>query len=123
MLGVVLETMKEMQRENLREIRGIVGDILQGRPMDERQIEAMRLAAASESQPSRTPFDPPDYDREETDDLPGGLQSVFERERMEQDDVRKLRTEQEVLASQLDEARAALTDPQGIGSVVSSSMD
>lgn len=123
MLGVVLETMREMQRENLREIRGMVMDILQGRPMDETQLEAMRLAAAADSQPSRTPFDPPDYDRPETDDLPPGLQSVFAREEQEKDDVRQLRTEQEVLARQLDEARSALMDPQGIGSELSSSMD
>jgi hypothetical protein len=112
MLSVVLTTMREMQSEQLREMREMVLSILQGRPMDEAQLEAIR-SMQPEPQPSRMPYDPPDYDAPGTDDLPPGLQAVFQREEVEQDAVRLLRTEQEVLAQQLDEARAAILDPQG----------
>jgi hypothetical protein len=111
-LAVVLETMRSMQEQNLRELRGMVMDILQGRPMSEAQIAAM-AAAQPDPQPLRTPFDPPDYDHPGIEDLPGHLQSVFEREAGEQDTLRTLRTEREVLSMQLDQARAALADPQG----------
>ena len=107
LLGVVLQTMKEMQSENLREIRGMVSDILQGREI------TGTLPPTSETQPSRMSYDPPDYDDPGVEDLSGGIQAILEREQQEQQDVRLLRTEQEVLAHQLDEARAALMDPQG----------
>ena len=108
LLQVVLETMERMQTQNLKEIRGMVSDILQGREAD------VSMTAPSPSlPPSMMPFDPPDYDSPGTEDLPGGIQAVFERQDQEQHDVRLLRTEQEVLAQQLDEARAALMDPQG----------
>lgn len=110
-LAVVLETMRAMQEQNLREIRGMVTDILQGRPMTE--VEAQAAVRQVDPQPSRTPFDPPDYDNPGIEDLPGSLQSVFEREAGEQDAIRLLRTEREVLSHQLDLARAALVDPQG----------
>lgn len=121
-LAVVLETMRAMQEQNLREIRGIVTDILQGRPMDEAQMAAMK-AAAPEPQPSRTPFDPPDYDNPGIEDLPGAIQAVFTREEDEQNTLRSLRTEREVLSMQLDQARAALRDPQGPDSDTSWSTD
>jgi hypothetical protein len=117
-MQVVLETMERMQRENLREIRGMVTDILQGRETEPSASLTVPLPS-----PSMTPFDPPDYDSPSLEDLPGGIQAVFERQDQEQHDVRLLRTEQEVLAQQLDEARAALMDPQGPGFVPSWSTD
>ena len=116
-LGVVLETMERMQRENLKEIRGMVSDILQGRETD------LAAAPPSLNQPSRMSYDPPDYDDPSMDDLPGGIQAIFEREENEIHDVRLLRTEQEVLAQQLDEARSMLKDPQGPAFAPSSSTD
>lgn len=107
-LAVVLETLARMQTEQLRETREMVLSILQGRPMDPEQ-----MAARPEPQPLRTPYDPPDYDHPGIEDLPGALQSVFEREDQEQHTLRTLRTEREVLSQQLDQARAALQDPQG----------
>jgi hypothetical protein len=108
LLQVVLETMERMQRENLREIRGMVSDILQGRE----SLTTSTVSLANQA-PSMMPFDPPDYDSPGTEDLPGGIQAVFERQDQEQHDVRLLRTEQEVLAYQLEEARAMIQDPQG----------
>ena len=118
LVQVVMQTMREMQTENLREIRGMVTDILQGRPLSETELAA-RLASQPEEQPLRDSFDPPDYDSPDISDLPDGIQSVFERERIEQADLRNLRTEREVLAAQLDEARAMLMDPQGPASELS----
>jgi hypothetical protein len=116
LLAVVLETMKEMQSENLREIRGMVTDLIQGRPMDEATLAAM-AAAAPQPPPSRMAYDPPDYDNPGTEDLPGGIQAVFEREQGEQDEMRRLRTESEILSLQLEEARArAGVQFQGPGS-------
>jgi hypothetical protein len=108
LLSVVLTTMREMQTENLREIRGMVSDILQGR-----EVDSSQLSPTPESQPLKMSFDPPDYDDPGTADLPEGIQAVFERQDQELHDVRLLRTEQEVLAAQLDQARAQLMDPQG----------
>jgi len=68
-------------------------------------------------------FDPPDYDSPDLTDLPGGIQAIIGREENETHDVRLLRTEQEVLAQQLDEARSMLMDRQGPGSMLSSSTD
>ena len=116
-LGVVLETMERMQRESLREIRGMVSDILQGREVDSSQ------PPPTPSPPLKMSFDPPDYDSPGTEDLPGGIQAIFEREENEIHDVRLLRTEQEVLAQQLDQARAQLMDPQGPAFVPSSLTD
>lgn len=121
-LAVVLETMRSMQEQNMRETRELVLSILQGRPMDEAQVAAMK-AAAPEPQPSRTPFDPPDYDHPGIEDLPGSLQAVFTREEDEQNTLRSLRTEREVLSMQLDQARMALRDPQGPDSDTSWSTD
>ena len=118
-MAVVLETMERMQRENLREIRGMVSDILQGRESD----HAPMTSPPAPGEPLRTLFDPPDYDSPGTEDLPGGIQAIFEREETEQHDVRLLRTEQEVLAQQLDEARSMLRDPQGPAFVPSSLTD
>jgi hypothetical protein len=120
LLTVVLETMERMNRENAQNTRELVIEILQGREIDP---EILKAQAEAQSQPLRTSFDPPDYDAPGTDDLPGGIAAVFEREEQEADTVRQLRTQQEVLARQLDEARAMLTDPQGPGSELSSSMD
>jgi hypothetical protein len=111
LLQVVLETMERMQTQNLREIRGMVTDILQGREMDPSTLRASPMTLDPSVSPM--PFDPPDYDSPSLEDLPGGIQAVFERQEQEQHDVRLLRTEQEVLAQQLDEARAKLMDPQG----------
>jgi hypothetical protein len=118
-LGVVLETMERMQRENLREIRGMVSDILQGREMTGTSMGSSPLPQVSLS----VPFDPPDYDSPDLTDLPGGIQAIIGREEQETHDVRLLRTEQEVLNSQLEASRAMLTDLQGPGSVLSSSTD
>ena len=107
-LAVVMQTMKEMQSENLREIRGMVSDILQGR-----ETTTDSSPPPMVPQPSSMPFDPPDYDSPGVEDLPGGIQGVFAREEEETTTVRQLRTEQEVLAQQLDLARTALVDPQG----------
>jgi hypothetical protein len=114
LLGVVLQTMREMQSENLREIRGMVSDILQGR-----EVDLSQLPPTEESRPSRTSYDPPDYDDPGTEDLPPGIQGIIAREEQETYDVRLLRTEQEVLARQRDEARAMLMDMQGPGSAPS----
>ena len=118
-LGVVLETMERMQRENLREIRGMVSDILQGRENG----GGPNSAPSSPDQPLSLPFDPPDYDAPGVEDLPGGIQGVFAREEDETTTVRQVRTEQEVLAQQLDLARTALVDPQGPAFESSSSTD
>jgi hypothetical protein len=117
-MRVVLETMERMQRENLREIRGMVSDILQGR-----EVDSSPLPLTPSLPPSMMPFDPPDYDDPGTEDLPPGIQGVFRREDQEMIDVRHLRTEQEVLANQLAEARAMLMDPQGPDFVPSSLTD
>jgi len=118
-LGVVLETMERMQRENLREIRGMVSDILQGRETDAAVAQTMPMDPSA----SMMSFDPPDYDSPDLTDLPGGIQAIIGREEQETHDVRLLRTEQEVLAGQLEEARATLMDRQGPGSMLSSSTD
>jgi len=118
-LGVVLETMERMQRENLREIRGMVTDILQGR---EQEVGPSSVTAVNPSA-SMMSFDPPDYDSPDLTDLPGGIQAIIGREEQETHDVRLLRTEQEVLSAQLDAARAQLMDPQGPAFVPSSSTD
>jgi hypothetical protein len=107
-MQVVLETMERMQTQNLREIRGMVTDILQGRENDPGPM----ISRPAQVEPLM-PFDPPNYDDPSLEDLPGGIQAVFERQEQEQHDVRRLRTEQEVLAYQLEEARGALMDPQG----------
>lgn len=107
LLAVVLETLERMQRDSMRETRELVVTILQGREIDP------SLIPAEEPPPSRMLFDPPDYDDPGTDDLPGGLQAVFEREESERETVRSLRDEQGILAQQLAQARAALGDPQG----------
>lgn len=117
-LTVILETMERMQRENLREIRGMVTDILQGREIDQRTLERMQNQSVP---PETLPFDPPDYDDPSND--PDWMTALSERDERERDEARSLRTEQEVLARQLDEARAALSDPQGVGSVPFSSKD
>jgi hypothetical protein len=124
LIAAVLNTMREIQTEQLREMREMVLSILQGRPMTEPEIAAMQAAAAAEEQPSRTPFDPPDYDSEDITDLPGGIQEVFHREEEEVTDLRHLQTEHDVLARQREEARVALgMDRQGPGSTLSSSTD
>lgn len=120
LLATVLETMERMQRENLKEIRALVIDLTQGREIDAATLEKMQEQSLP---PERMQFDPPDYDAPGTEDLPGGIQAIFEREQIEQEEVRQLRTQQEVLARQLDEARAALTDPQGPASAIFSSAD
>lgn len=108
LLQVVLETMERMNRENLREMRELTISILQGRDSDQPPTSDSTVP-----QNLREPYDPPDYDDPGTEDLPGGIQSIFERERQEQNDFRHLRTEREVLAAQLEESRAMISDPQG----------
>lgn len=99
----------------MRETRELVLSILQGRPMEMNgpPEDGSLPPMTPESQALRERYDPPDYDDESTEDLPEGIQGIFERERQELADLRLLRTEREVLAAQLDEARAQLTDPQG----------
>ena len=110
-LTSVMSIMRDMQRENLQEIRGMVMDILQGRPMDQSQPTTETMFG--EKPPLRDSYDPPDYDSTDTSDLPEGIQSIFERHEQERQDLRHLRTEREVLSAQLDEARAMVMDPQG----------
>lgn len=113
MLQIVLATMERMQERTQRETRELVVTILQGRELTPQEREEL-------IQPSRTSFDPPDYDDPGTEDLPSGIQAVFEREQAEQDEVRSLRTEQEILARQRAEAREQLANLESpIGSEVS----
>jgi hypothetical protein len=111
LLAVVLQTMREMQSEQLRETREMVLSILQGRPME--TSSGQTNGSGEDRPPLKEPYDPPDYDSDDLTDLPEGIQSIFDRERQEVTDLRHLRTEREVLAAQLDEARAMLMDPQG----------
>jgi hypothetical protein len=103
----MMEQMMKMHLEQIKEMRELVLSILQGRPMSETP------STTSSARPSTAPFDPPDYDNPGTEDLPPGIQSIFAREDQEQVDLRHLRTEREVLDAQLEEARAAIMDPQG----------
>ena len=109
MLGVVIDKMAQMQADNLKEIRGMVMDILQGRETAGRALSEEEQVSAS-----RTPFDPPDYDAPGTEDLPGGLAAVFERHETEDIEYRTSMSESELLSQQLERARqAAGMDPQG----------
>jgi hypothetical protein len=112
-LTVFMETVKEMQKEQMKETRELVLSILQGRPITDLNGGAPSSAPSSQPDPSREPYDPPDYDSPDMGDLPIGIQSIFSREDQETTDLRHLRTEREVLDAQLAEARAALLDPQG----------
>lgn len=111
LLTVVLETLERMQKDQQRETRELVLSILQGRPILEGGDQSS--APSSEQQPSKTPYDPVDYDSTDLTDLPTGIQGIFEREEQERTDLRHLRTEQEVLAAQLHEARQMVMDRQG----------
>ncbi|MGA9527156.1 MAG: hypothetical protein WBS24_03460 [Terriglobales bacterium] len=126
MLERVMTTMAQMQQENLREVRGMVMDILQGReiPMTssngtsvtEELEEAVRLRNSK--------FDPPDYDAPGTEDLPEGIAGVWERHDQEEIEFRTSKSPGELLSEQLERARtAAGLDPQGPGSVPSFSTE
>jgi hypothetical protein len=124
LLAAVLTTMREMQSEQLREMREMVLSILQGRPMTDQEIAAVKAGAQAAEQPSKMPFDPPDYDSQDISDLPGGIQEVFHREDQEVTDLRHLQTEHDVLARQREQARVALgMDRQGPASTPSSLTD
>ena len=106
--------MLTMQRESQREMKDLVLSILQGRPTN--GSTPTSETAQELSQMLLTP----NYD-DDSIPLPRGIDSVFEREAAEEEEVRRLRTEQEALARQLSEARMRLvTDPQGPGSISSS---
>ena len=105
--------MLTMQRESQRETRELVLSILQGRPSNGSVPSDQAM-----SSPDQVPM--PNYD-DDSIPLPRGIDSVFEREAAEEEEVRRLRTEQEGLARQLAEARMRLvTDPQGPDSISSS---
>jgi hypothetical protein len=104
------EMMMTMIRESQRETRELVLSILQGRPSNGSTTQEAATQELTQM------LIPPNYD-DDSIPLPGGIQAVFEREEMEQEDLRRLRTEQENLARQLEEARLNLTDPQGPGSI------
>lgn len=101
LVTTILESVAQMQERSQREMRALVIEILQGREMSPDQREAL-------TQPLRDSFDPPDYDSPDTTDLPSGIQAIFEREQNEADELRQLRTEQEVLAQQRAEMRTQL---------------
>jgi hypothetical protein len=109
----MMEQMMKMHLEQIKEMRELVLSILQGRPMSETPSSTPSTTSSASPDPSTAPFDPPDYDNPGTEDLPPGIQSIFAREDQEQVDLRHLRTEREVLDAQLEEARAAIMDPQG----------
>jgi hypothetical protein len=107
MLVRLVEMMSASQRETMREVRGMVMDILQGRERPPLSEEEQLLA-------SRTPFDPPNYDSPGTEDLPEGIAAVFNREEQETIDYRSSHSERELLNDQLERARAiAGLNPQG----------
>jgi len=110
----VTRMMLTMQRESQREMKDLVLSILQGRPTN--GSTPTSETAQELSQMLLTP----NYD-DDSIPLPRGIDSVFEREAAEEEEVRRLRTEQEGLARQLAEARMRLvTDPQGPDSISSS---
>ena len=103
----LVEMMGRMQAETMKEVRGMVMDILQGRerpPLSEEELASV----------SRTPFDPPDYDAPGTQDLSEGIAAVFSRQDQEDVEFRTSHSEPELLKSQLERARmAAGLDAQG----------
>jgi hypothetical protein len=121
MLERVLDRMGQMQAENLREIRGLVMDILQGREYTGPTPEGEPV---DQEVVSRTRFDPPDYDAPGTEGLPEGIAGVWDRH--DQEDVRMATSMSpgELLNAQLERARqAAGMDPQGPTSVPSFSTE
>lgn len=119
MLAQVLDRMATMQQENLREVRGMVMDILQGR-----EHTGPTPEPAEQEQLSRTRFDPPDYDAPGTEDLPEGIAGVWDRHETEDIQFQSSKSPGELLNEQLERARtAAGLDPQGPGSVPSFSTE
>jgi hypothetical protein len=107
MLLALTEMMANMQRENLKEMRGMVMDILQGRERAPIPEEEQELAL-------RTRFDPPDYDAPGMDGLTEGIAEVFNRHDREDIEFRTSHSERDLLESQLERARiSAGMDPQG----------
>lgn len=105
----MMKMMTEMFRESQRETRELVLSILQGRPSNSNGFTSTDLPTSE----STATIPMPNYD-DDSIPLSGGIQAVFEREQAEEDAVRRLRTEQQNLAHQLEEARArVMTDPQG----------
>lgn len=119
MLAQVLDRMATMQQENLREVRGMVMDILQGR-----EYSGPTPEPADQEQIQRTRFDPPDYDAPGTEDLPQGLAGVWDRHEQEEIQFATSRSPGELLNDQLERARqAAGLDLQGPTSVPSFSTE
>lgn len=122
MLERVLDRMATMQQENLREVRGMVMDILQGREYTGPPADP--LSEEVQEQLSRTRFDPPNYDAPGTEDLPEGLAAVWARHDEEDIHFQTSKSPGELLNEQLERARrAAGMDPQGPASVPSFSTE
>ena len=124
----MLGTLAEMQRENLREVRGMVMDILQGReysgPGEDRGQGSTSEEIEEEVRARRSRFDPPDYDAPGTEDLPEGIAGVWDRHDMEDIHFTSSKSPGELLNEQLERSRtAAGLDPQGPGSVPSFSKE
>ena len=123
----VLDRMATMNQENLREVRGMVMDILQGReysgpPLPEQGSATDELEEELKARRSR--FDPPDYDNPGTEDLPESLQAVWARHDQEDIQFTTSKSPGELLNEQLERSRrAAGLDPQGPGSVPSFSTE
>lgn len=122
-----LTTLAESQRENLREVRGMVMDILQGREYSGPPLPggpATSEALEEEIQARKSRFDPPDYDAPGTEDLPEGLRGVWDRHDLEDIQFTSSKSPGELLNEQLARARSqAGLDPQGPGSVPSFSRE
>jgi hypothetical protein len=97
-VSLMMDRFETMQGETRR----LVMEILQGR-------ETSGAVSSSDSltleRLESEPFQPLDYDREATDDLPASLQAVLAREDTETTQMRQLQTEQALLGEQLKEAR------------------
>ncbi len=119
MLERILDRMATMQQDNLREVRGMVMDILQGR-----EYTGPTTEPADQEQVSRTRFDPPDYDAPGTEGLPEGIAGVWDRHETEDIHMSTSMSPGELLNAQLERARqAAGLDPQGPTSVPSFSTE
>jgi hypothetical protein len=122
----ILGTMAQMQADNLREVRGMVMDILQGREMP--AVSSNGTAATEELEEAirarASKFDPPNYDAPGTEDLPEGIAGVWDRHDQEDIQFQSSKSPGELLNEQLERARrAANLDPQGPGSVPSFSTE
>jgi hypothetical protein len=117
MLPLFMATMRDMQTEMMKEMRGMVMDILQGR-------ERPPLSEEEQVVAERTRFDPPDFDAPGTEDLPAGIAGVFERQDQEEIEFRTSVPEGELYRQQLERLRQnAGMDPQGPSSAPTFSKD